>query len=204
MGSTADPLKALTIRQPWASLTAYGIKAIETRSQRMNYRGELLIHAGKGGTGIDPKSGYGVGNYDDDESLWRMTYDGEFGYEVVGKAPRGAIIGAVQVTDCVRIVEDQGPHFTPFNGPQDPDVILVAPDLAVGPRARYWQGTQSTDITSQLPLGDFTPGRWAILLSDPVRLPEPVPCRGSQARPWPVPEDAAERVRTQLAEVAHG
>ena len=38
-------MKALTIRQPWASLIAQGDKTIEIRSWRTHYRGPLLITA---------------------------------------------------------------------------------------------------------------------------------------------------------------
>lgn len=40
-------MKAITIRQPWASLIALGEKKIETRSWQTKYRGPILIHAGK-------------------------------------------------------------------------------------------------------------------------------------------------------------
>lgn len=40
-------MKALTIRQPWASEIIAGTKAIEYRTRRTHYRGELLIHAAK-------------------------------------------------------------------------------------------------------------------------------------------------------------
>lgn len=39
-------MKAITIRQPWASLIMLGAKRIETRSWRVNYRGRIAIHAG--------------------------------------------------------------------------------------------------------------------------------------------------------------
>ena len=39
-------MKALTVRQPWASLIADGRKTIEVRSWHTNYRGALAIHAG--------------------------------------------------------------------------------------------------------------------------------------------------------------
>jgi len=42
------PAKALSLREPWASLIAYGPKRIETRSWRTNYRGPLYIHASLG------------------------------------------------------------------------------------------------------------------------------------------------------------
>ncbi|MCQ8194669.1 ASCH domain-containing protein [Streptomyces rugosispiralis] len=38
---------ALTIRQPWAALIAYGDKRVENRVWASQYRGPLLIHAGK-------------------------------------------------------------------------------------------------------------------------------------------------------------
>jgi hypothetical protein len=46
-------VKALSIRQPWAWLIVTGYKDIENRSWRTNYRGPLLIHAGRA---IDPTS----------------------------------------------------------------------------------------------------------------------------------------------------
>lgn len=53
-------MKALTIIQPWATLIASGHKMNETRSWKTNYRGEVLIHAGK-----NPKD-YTSGVYIDD------------------------------------------------------------------------------------------------------------------------------------------
>ena len=41
-------LKVLTLKQPWATLVAEGIKKYEFRSWKTNYRGKVLIHAGAG------------------------------------------------------------------------------------------------------------------------------------------------------------
>ena len=41
-------MKVITIKQPWASLIAYGYKRYEFRSWKTNYRGPIYIHAGKG------------------------------------------------------------------------------------------------------------------------------------------------------------
>lgn len=41
-------MKALTLREPWASLVLEGVKTLETRSWATRYRGELFIHAGSG------------------------------------------------------------------------------------------------------------------------------------------------------------
>jgi hypothetical protein len=73
-------LKALTVRQPWASLIVAGIKDVENRPRRIGYRGRLAIHAGL---------------QVDAEAL--ATY----GHLIEPYPPRGAVIGSVQVVDCV-------------------------------------------------------------------------------------------------------
>lgn len=40
-------MKAITIKQPFATLLALGYKQYETRSWQTKYRGKLAIHAGK-------------------------------------------------------------------------------------------------------------------------------------------------------------
>src|SRR5262245_57524232 len=47
-------MKALSVRQPWASLIASGKKTIEVRSWRTHYRGPLLICAAKRPIGLGP------------------------------------------------------------------------------------------------------------------------------------------------------
>ena len=46
-------MKAITIQQPWATLIAEGYKEYEFRTWKTKYRGDILIHAGKG---IDKKA----------------------------------------------------------------------------------------------------------------------------------------------------
>ena len=36
-------VKVLTVKQPWASLIVHGIKDIENRSWKTNFRGRVLI-----------------------------------------------------------------------------------------------------------------------------------------------------------------
>jgi hypothetical protein len=77
-------VKALTIRQPWASLIIDGSKDVENRSWPTNYRGILVVHAGA----------------KDDPSEPAET-----------DLPRGAIIGTVRVIDCVR--DSESPWAVP-------------------------------------------------------------------------------------------
>jgi hypothetical protein len=39
--------RGLTLHQPWASLMAWGVKRIETRPWKVEYRGPMVIHAAK-------------------------------------------------------------------------------------------------------------------------------------------------------------
>ena len=41
-------MKVLTLKQPWATLVAEGIKRYEFRSWKTNYRGKILIHSSLG------------------------------------------------------------------------------------------------------------------------------------------------------------
>ena len=46
-------MKVITVKQPFATLIAEGLKEYEFRTWRTKYRGDILIHAGKG---IDKKA----------------------------------------------------------------------------------------------------------------------------------------------------
>jgi len=43
----AEPLVAISVKQPWAALIVAGLKTIEVRSWPTRRRGRVLIHAGK-------------------------------------------------------------------------------------------------------------------------------------------------------------
>lgn len=92
-------MKALTIIQPWATLIASGHKVNETRSWKTNYRGEILIHAGK-----NPKD-YTSGFYiDDPDGLYFHAAGINPG--TFEDLPRGMIIGKATLVDCVQITKE--------------------------------------------------------------------------------------------------
>lgn len=74
-------MKVITIKQPFATLIAEGLKEYEFRTWRTKYRGEILIHAGKG---VDKKAMKKFEKYN-------LDY------------PSGCIIAKVNLTDCVYI-----------------------------------------------------------------------------------------------------
>ena len=77
-------MKVLTLKQPWATLVAEGIKKYEFRSWKTNYRGKILIHAG---TGIDKKE---LEKYKD--------FNLEF--------PSKRILAEVEIEDCLELNDE--------------------------------------------------------------------------------------------------
>lgn len=75
-------MKALTIKQPWATLIMQGDKRFEFRSWQTKYRGDLLIHAGKS---IDKSGMKRLAKY------------------LPKELPLGKILGKVTLVDCIEI-----------------------------------------------------------------------------------------------------
>ena len=87
-------MKAITIKQPWASLIATGLKDIENRSWKTNYRGRVLIHA----AASPVKEGLAaLNNKQLFELMKRENWETEF-----ENLPNGAIVGSVEIVDCVQ------------------------------------------------------------------------------------------------------
>ena len=77
-------MKTITIKEPWATLIVEGYKEYEFRVWKTNYRGDILIHAGK--------------SYDED-NLARFK-DKNLTYSP------GKIIAKAKITDCVLVDEE--------------------------------------------------------------------------------------------------
>lgn len=76
-------MKAITIKEPWATLIINGYKKYEFRSWKTNYRGKILIH-----TGITKEK----------ETLEKFkNYNLEYN--------KGAIIGEAELVDCILVDE---------------------------------------------------------------------------------------------------
>jgi len=81
-------MKALSLRQPWASLWACGRKSYETRDWSTEYRGPLLIHAAK------------TLHTDISEELLAIVEE-EFGHRWVAEIPTGALIARCRLIECL-------------------------------------------------------------------------------------------------------
>lgn len=91
-------MKTLSIKQPWASLIAHGIKDIENRAWKTNYRGRIYIHAS--------------GKYAIPSSMSNLEFFGEERFELIQQLDLFgllyyrhydpmAVIGEVDIVDCV-------------------------------------------------------------------------------------------------------
>lgn len=77
-------MKALTIKEPWATLIIEGYKKYEFRSWKTNYRGKILIHAG---LTLDKNKAENFKDYN-------LKYN------------CGNIIGEAEIIDCI-LVDDK-------------------------------------------------------------------------------------------------
>ena len=127
-------MKAFTVYQPYAHAIVAGVKHYETRPRRTHIRGRVAVHAGR---------------LDEVQATKHLT-NGEF-WAVLeaagggGNLPRGAVIGTVEIVDCVPVEE------------------LV----------------DSLDNRERL-LGDYSPGRFAWVLQNPVMFKTPIPPAGNK------------------------
>lgn len=97
---------ALSIRQPWAWLIVEGLKDIENRTWPTNFRGRVLIHAGKTMTRADYEACVifvsGIGHLLTDADFFFPTFE-------MLQAELGGIVGEAEITGCV--TESQSPWF---------------------------------------------------------------------------------------------
>lgn len=129
-------MKAITIHQPYASFVIAGTKHYETRSRNTRIRGKVAIHAGA-------KEPYQVlKNLPPD--MRKKVIDLQRELDLL-EPPLGAIIGTVEIVDCVQV-------------------------------EALWDQLTSEEIS----IGDYSAGRFAYVLQNPVMFVDPIPARGAQ------------------------
>ena len=177
-------MKAITLRQPWATLVAEGIKTIETRSFRTKHRGHIAIHAG-----LHPPTGERMaGWYAFPAAVtgrhargteWVLRHEPDNDGPLNGRRmPLGAVVATARIVDVVPMVG--------AGAAGGPSLLVPIVGLAEG-TLWTWQAPHGphrhpylpwSDVTDQLPYGDYRPGRFAWLLDDICPLPVPVEAVG--------------------------
>jgi ASCH domain len=99
-------MKSLSIKQPWASLIAHGIKPIENRTWRTKFRGRIYIHA----SAKPAKINFEVAGQ---ASAQEITISSMLN-QVEEDELFSCIIGEVDIIDCVVNHESIWAEKTPF------------------------------------------------------------------------------------------
>lgn len=86
-------MKVITLKQPWASLVAEGLKKYEFRSWKYTYKGEILIHAGKSV---------------DKEAMEKFKH-------LNLKYPTSKIIAKVKIIECIKLTNEINKQITNEN-----------------------------------------------------------------------------------------
>ena len=146
-------MKTITLWNPHASLVALNEKKIETRSWKTDYRGPLAIHAAK--RTMD-KIAWEEPFYSALSHLWSALNPGGLNYHP------GCIIATCTLVGCYLITV------------QDTNLKIANADA--GDHYIVIKGNEYL-------FGDYTPGRYAWVLSDVKRLSVPIPAKGFQ-RLW--------------------
>ncbi len=134
-------MKALTFYQPYATLIIIGAKLVETRPRRTHIRGRIAIHAGMNKTFLGLNDKYPLKLSFINEELLKV------GYSSLYHLPRGAILGTIEIYDCLPIGDLIGTKY---------------------------------DTPKERAFGDWTDGRFGILMRDPVIFDKPVLIAGKQ------------------------
>jgi hypothetical protein len=158
-------MNCITLTEPWATLVAIGAKTIETRSWPAPAHAigqPLAIHAAKGLTGRD------LDWLEETTRAWIALDDfGWYDWPVFGddrpkvkdafSQTRGRVLATCRLAAWVPI----------------PDNLYTD--------KRLWAGNAGEiPVTDdEWAFGNYLPGRWAWVLADVVRLPEPIPARGA-------------------------
>ncbi len=213
-GTTMTDVRAITVRQPWASLTANGRKTIEWRTGRWpRWTGTVLIHAaatwapGWKGRWFTPADLEGR----DGAILDGIGIAGDLGEDVNGsdyykldqwasrRVPTGAVIAvgrivmvlpvydALTITDY-GLAEPWEPHFTVNEFAQRLTEWHANPEDFAEPD---WLETPRSDQLAYSG-GYAVPGNVGLCLADVVRLDRPVPAKGRLGLWRPDPDLIAE------------
>lgn len=171
-------MRVITLHQPWASLIAQGYKQYETRSCPTNYRGLLLIHAGKRPMDEAGELLCHVIKRSAVSSKLFMS-DTLTGYRKEDY-PFGCIVAVCQLADCIRMERE-------FIN-QQPDV-----ERAVG-----WCATFRGEASPRKLAWET--GRFAWHLKDIKALPTPIPAIGKQGL-WVPSNELVEKLEKTFLEV---
>lgn len=190
-------MRAMSLHHPWAGRLAEGRKTVETRPRRSPWHvavGQTIAVHSTIKLVRDARACFRVDDCfcpDAEDAEWLdhivapfevATLCSVHGDELV----YGALLATARVTHVLPIVEDveelgrEGFACVEHSG----DSLYLWLDDPEKP---------DRSLREQLPYGDFTPGRWAVLFDEIVKLPHPIETRGYQGL-WTIPPAVAAQI----------
>jgi hypothetical protein len=165
-------VKALSLHQPWASaLFVPDLKPIETRHWKTDYRGLLAIHAAKKSSrNVVDFFNYRVNTHPDESEAFRKMSIYSFGC-----LPLGAVIGTVELVDCV-------PTCEPLQDTND-----LNGDCVMGYEIKQFLENQKRfqshcrDFRTVNEWGNFGTFRYGWVFKNPKLLSTALPWKGMQS-----------------------
>lgn len=126
-------MKTLSTKQPWAYLICSGIKDIENRSWKTNYRGKVLIHTSAL------------------RAHWQLTAEQFFNtpnnlYKELKNTCTSAIIGSVDIIDCIQdhqsVWAEKGQYHWVLKNP----ILFKEPILDIKGKLGLWEYDKPLNI----------------------------------------------------------
>lgn len=167
-------LWAITLWQPWASLMAEGIKTVETRSRPYPWGkaiGErVVLHSAVRPMKHALVMGDWIADLDVDAGWFLNAPDGRTRHAMFF----GCALAIATLRAVVPIVNDGLARNCV-------DVRPDTPSSGAGLRLDDAQGVERiVDVSDQIPFGDFTPGRSALIFDELEKLDMPISMAGAQ------------------------
>ena len=133
-------MKALTVKQPWGSLIALGLKDIENRTWKTNFRGMIYIHVGKSRTKSDELEVLLTDqNYIDIHKFKKSIGVEDRVAEYMDTFPLGAIIGEVEIVDCINDSKSTWAMDNHWHWVLKNPVLYEKPILNVKGKLSFWE-----------------------------------------------------------------
>lgn len=176
-------MRAITIKQPWASLIVEGIKDVENRTWRcpQKYIGKrVLVHAGS----TCEKRHWSALN----ENQLRDIRNTHFYNDFVDNLPAGAIIGSVKIVDCVVNHKSVWAEKTFEMVDQYCKTGCYGTNKCTNKCFNF--NSKENDLIYN----------W--VLANPIKFSEPIPCRGKLSF-WEYPNILAEPEEENWREFCH-
>lgn len=142
-------MKAITIKQPWATLIALGEKRFETRSWQTKHRGKIAIHVGKT---IDKQA------FDEVTIMATLLKHGIKSHEDL---PTGAVIATVDLIECHKVTSNYYSMYEEEKAGTDKGLLIEGDEWWFGD---YTEGRYAWELANVKPLHEPIPAKGQLSL----------------------------------------